>query len=532
MATAVAKPPYFGLKGKWLTYWITFACSVDMLMFGYDQAVFSGVIVTDDFLELHDLVGPEKTRMLSTITAIYDIGCFVGAILAFTIGESLGRTKSILIGTAIMSIGAILMASSYSLAQMFVGRIVLGIGNGVNTATAPIWQTETAPAHWRGKLVMFEMMMNIVGFSLCNWINFGLSYAGGAVAWRFPLAFQFVFIIALFAAVPWLPESPRWLMSHGREEEATLILACLEAKPEDDAFVISQKEEIRFSIDYEREHHIRWRDLLRPDPGATKPLRRIILGAGTQFMQQFEGINIMSYYMPAVLISAVDLSNELARLLTAANSLTYLIFSCVSVTLVERWGRRGLMLLSTAGQGLAFLVITILLRYGGPGGNRRASEGSIVFFFLYFMAFGLGMLGVPWLYPTEINSIAMRTKGAAVATATNWMTNYVIVQITPIGIQDLGWKFWIVFTVLNAAFLPVIYLFYPETANRTLEDLDEYYRNNPPLFVIGDKDAIASQRPKKYVDRQEAHVQRVAHENEITETSENAVLSGEKHQAT
>lgn len=136
---------------------------------------------------------------------------------------------------------------------------------------------------------MFEMMMNIVGFSLCNWINFGLSYAGGAVAWRFPLAFQFVFIIALFAAVPWLPESPRWLMSHGREEEATLILACLEAKPEDDAFVISQKEEIRFSIDYEREHHIRWRDLLRPDPGATKPLRRIILGAGTQFMQQFEG---------------------------------------------------------------------------------------------------------------------------------------------------------------------------------------------------------------------------------------------------
>lgn len=139
------------------------------------------------------------------------------------------------------------------------------------------------------------------------------------------------------------------------------------------------------------------------------------------------GINIMSYYMPAVLISAVGLSNELARLLTAVNSLTYLIFSCVSVTLVERWGRRGLMLLSTAGQGLAFLVITILLRYGGPGGNRRASEGSIVFFFLYFMAFGLGMLGVPWLYPTEINSIAMRTKGAAVATATNWYNKFSIV---------------------------------------------------------------------------------------------------------
>lgn len=118
--------PYFGLTGKWLLFWITFACSVDMLMFGYDQAVFSGVIVTDDFLELHDLVGPSRTTMLSTVTAIYDIGCFAGAILAFTLGERFGRKKSIIYGTVIMAIGAVLMSASYSLAQMFVGRIVLG----------------------------------------------------------------------------------------------------------------------------------------------------------------------------------------------------------------------------------------------------------------------------------------------------------------------------------------------------------------------------------------------------------------------
>ncbi|KAG6365801.1 hypothetical protein INS49_007412 [Diaporthe citri] len=377
-----------------------------------------------------------------------------------------------------MSVGAILMCSSFSLAQMFVGRTVLGIGNGINTSTAPIWETETAPAHWRGKLVMFEMMMNIAGFSLCNWINYGLSFAGGAVAWRFPLAFQFVFIIALFATVPWLPESPRWLMAHGHEAEATKVLSCLEAKPQDDAFVILQKEEIRFSINYEREHQIRWRDLLRPQPEATKPPRRLVSGASTQFIQQFE------------------------------------------VTLVEKWGRRGLMLISTAGQGFAFLIITILLRFGEAGGNRKAAEGSIVFFFLYYIAFGLGMLGIPWLYPTEINSIAMRTKGAAVATATNWITNYVIVQITPIGIQNLGWRFWIVFTVLNAAFLPIICLFYPETANRTLEDLDEYYRNNPPLIVIGDKDAITSKRPQKYSDHEEARIERVAHEDDSTDVAE------------
>lgn len=125
-ATTPPRKPYLGLTGRALLFWITFACSVDMLMFGYDQAVFSGVIITENFLELHDLVGPSKTQLLSTVTAIYDIGCFVGAIIAFTIGERLGRTRSIIVGTSIMSVGAILMASSFSLGQMFAGRVILG----------------------------------------------------------------------------------------------------------------------------------------------------------------------------------------------------------------------------------------------------------------------------------------------------------------------------------------------------------------------------------------------------------------------
>lgn len=95
-------------------------------MFGYDQAVFSGVVVTENFLVLHDLVGPSKTKILSTVTAIYDIGCFIGALIAFTIGERLGRKKTILVGTTIMTVGAILQASSYSLPQMFVGRVIAG----------------------------------------------------------------------------------------------------------------------------------------------------------------------------------------------------------------------------------------------------------------------------------------------------------------------------------------------------------------------------------------------------------------------
>ncbi|KAJ5742723.1 Major facilitator superfamily domain general substrate transporter [Penicillium nucicola] len=508
---ALTKKPYLGLTGGWLTFWLTVACATDMMLFGYDQGVFSGVVVTPDFLELHDLVGPSKTKVLSTVAAIYDIGCFFGAILAFTVGERLGRKKSIILGTVIMAIGTILQASSYSLPQMFIGRIVLGLGNGINTATAPIWQTETAQAKWRGKLVILDLGLNVGGYCIVNWINYGLSFHEGPIAWRLPISLQLIFVIVLLITVPWLPESPRWLMIQGREEEAMEVLACVEALPRDDPVVITQLDEIKFSITYEFDNTVRWRDLLRQSKSNdTKTLRRLLLGAGTQAMQQFQGINIMSYYLPMVLINSVGLSDKMARLLTACNATSYFVFSCLAATVVERVGRRGLMMMSGFGQFVSFLVITVLLYMAKK--NTVYATASVAFFFFFHIAFGMGMLGVPWLYPTEINSLPMRTKGAAISTATNWITNFAIVEITPIGIQSLGWKFWIVWTVLNAVFLPIIYFFYPETANRTLEDMDAYYRSNPPLIVAGDADAISTKRPLQFVCHEDEEVQKNAKE--------------------
>ncbi|KAL4763167.1 sugar porter family MFS transporter [Aspergillus foveolatus] len=514
------RKPYFGFTGGWLTFWVSLACATDMTLFGYDQGVFSGVVVTPDFLQVHGLVGPSKTKILSTVTAIYDVGCFFGAMIAFTAGERLGRKNTILLGCTIMAIGTILKASSYSLAQMFVGRIVLGIGNGISTATAPVWQTETAQAKWRGKLVILELGLNVGGYCLVNWINYGLSFKEGSIAWRLPIALQLFFVMILFATIPWLPESPRWLLSHGRDDEALEVLSCIEAMAPDNPYIKTQYDEIKYSIAYERQNAMPWRDLLRNKSDNTKTLRRLLLGASTQAIQQFQG----SYYLPTVLITSVGLTNSTARLLTACNATSYFIFSCIAVTMIERFGRRGLMLLSGSGQFVSFLVITILLRFAETDTDTDKAYGSasVAFFFLYHVAFGIGMLGVPWLYPTEINSLPMRTKGAAVATATNWITNFAIVEITPIGIQNIGWRFWIVWTVLNAVFLPVIYFLYPETANRTLEDIDSYYRSSPPLLVTRDPDAIAAKRPLKYVQREDEEIQRRVKEARIMGKSDGA----------
>ncbi|KAI0537060.1 sugar transporter [Xylaria digitata] len=504
MVMQKVKQPYFGLKGKWLTFWITaFLVSSACELYGFLSLTdaLGGVVITQDYLDVHNLNGPDKTNVLSIITSIYTIGCFLGALLAFSIGEKLGRRKTIIIGTVIMAIGAILQTSSFSVPHMIVARIVTGIGNGINTATAPVWQTETSKIHNRGKLVLFELGMNIFGFMLSNWIS-GLSYVGGPLGWRLPLAIQLVFCAGLFATVPWLPESPRWLLAHGLQDEATLILADFENKSVDDPMVIAERQAIIFSIEYERKNAIRWRDLLQGRTTAeTNTVRRLLLGAGTQAFQQFGGINVLSYYLPTLLIESVHLEEKMARLISALASVLYFFASLIAALVVEKFGRRIMMIVSTLIQLACFILVTVLLYFTEKPGypfQTEVAKASVVWFFIYYIGFGLGMLGIPWLYPTEINSLPMRTKGAAAATMTNWVTNFLVVEITPIGIQNLGWRFYVIWAVLNFVMLPIIWAFFPETANRSLEELDAYYRENPPLLVIKDKDATSVSRPQKF----------------------------------
>lgn len=238
-------------------------------------------------------------------------------------------------------------------------------------------------------------------------------------------------------------------MARGRVEEAEQVLAAVEGTDLNDPWLITESKEIQWAVQYEHENAVRWRDLLLGRSGGqagTHTFRRLILGMGTQAMQQLckfwvllermreltriaAGINVTSYYLPTVLIESVGLSNSLARLLAACNSVSYLLFSLIGIPNVERWGRRKMMMYAAAGQFFCYVIITICIRYNedlsiSQTTRTQWAKGSIAFFFLYYVFFGIGWQGVPWLYPTEINSLAMRTKGAALGTATNWIFNF------------------------------------------------------------------------------------------------------------
>lgn len=152
-------------QGKALQYRITAACGAGFLLFGYDQGVFGGLLDNEPFLRTF---GFPSATMQGQIVATYDIGCIIGTLVSMFAGDKLGRRKCILIGCVILLIGAILQTASYSLAQMIVGRVVAGIGNGMNTIAIPIWQTETARPEDRGKLIVFQLVTNIFGIVITN----------------------------------------------------------------------------------------------------------------------------------------------------------------------------------------------------------------------------------------------------------------------------------------------------------------------------------------------------------------------------
>lgn len=189
-----------------------------------------------------------------------------------------------------------------------------------------------------------------------------------------------------------------------------------------------------------------------------------------------------------------------ARILAAAGSVDYLIFSILAYFVIERFGRRRVMMTSAAACSTCWIIITIVLYMSVADPSRSYQYGSVAvtFFFVFWASFGMGCLGVPWLYPTEINALEMRTKGASLAMSTNWIMNYMVAQVTPSGIANLGWKFWIIWAVICASFVPITFFFYPETANRSLEDIDRFFETKPGYFVHNNKLATQLQRPEIY----------------------------------
>ncbi|KAJ5292102.1 hypothetical protein N7478_001353 [Penicillium angulare] len=453
----------FRPKGRQLTFGITLSCGVAFALFGYDEGVFGGILSCPAFEEQFD---HPSTTIQGQITSSYVLGCVIGAFMAMFGGDRLGRKRSIMLACTFLVIGGILQSTAFTLPHLIVGRIVAGFGVGMNTTTVPMWQSETCKPKDRGKLMSIQVACLVFGFVLANWINFGFTYIpNDPVSWRFPLGFQSFLALVTMAIVPWIVESPRWLCLQGDSIKAKEAIALLLAKPDTDNEVLVALESIEQTVAHEVEsEQSSWRTVFEGGPQQT--FRRIALGAGANFMQQFGGVNVVAYYLPVVLKRSFGFSDRLALILSAVDSMQWMFWSAMATYVIDRIGRHRLMIYGSAGQCLCFTMAAL-----GLGIGTKAMNGvAVAFIFLYYFFFGLSFLVISFMYPSEINSHHTRNLGSSIAMVTNWLG-----VCHCFGIESIGWKFYLVFAVTNFVFIPICWYLYVETASLSLEEIDKLF---------------------------------------------------------
>ncbi|KAL8639366.1 MAG: hypothetical protein Q9228_003595 [Teloschistes exilis] len=458
------------LTGSALRGAIAAVCSVAFLLFGYDQGVLGAVIGLPSFRE--EFNDPDRSTE-GIIAGIYDIGCFVGAIVAFLTADRFGRKGSIKWGSWIMVVGTILQTSATERVQMILSRLLTGVGNGINTVNVPIWQAESFKSHNRGAMLVIQSALIAFGHPLSTFMGLASSQdKSTSFSWRWPIAFQGFFLILILIALPFLPESPRWLVSHDRVEEATAVFAQLEGKTAtvNDPKIIRERDMVVASVQHEREvGEVSWAEVFTE--GKNRNLSRVLLGAGPYMFNQWSGINSLAYFLPITFERNIGLSTELSLVIAGVLGIQYFLVSWLPYFFIERAGRRKVMILSAAGCSFCMVMISIMLKV-----NTIVSQWVFVAFcFLFFDIFSWGILPVSWMYASEIMPLRTRNKGVALGVSSHWLSNFVVVYVTPTAIDNLGYKLYIIWAVLNASFVPITWLFYPETARRSLEDMDQVF---------------------------------------------------------
>ncbi|KAL2843436.1 general substrate transporter [Aspergillus pseudodeflectus] len=472
---------WFG-RGKKLQLAVTSCCLCAFVLYGYDQGVFGGILENSDWLTQFNHPGDTLTGF---ITSSYNLGCLAGCFGNFIIGDRLGRRRTIWLAMAWVIVGAALQASAFSRGHLIAGRIVTGVGTGLKTSTVPMYQSEICEGTKRGRLVSAEVMFVGIGIAFAYWWDFAFSFVGGSFAWRWPLAFQIVFALWVILVVFGVPESPRWLLKNGQKEEAIEVLSAIYDKPVDHPDILGEAESIEsaLSVAAEAEGSTSWVSTFRKDKLSTR--YRIFLAWFVQFMNQAGGINLVVYYILTVLQTNVGLEHRLAQIIAGCIQLMFPLGSLIPSLTLDKMGRRSTMLWGSAGLSISMMLVSALLSQSDDTSRGKAfASGSVAFFFTYMFIFGASMNCVPWVYVPEILPLHARTRGTAIGVSSNWLWNFAVVMITPIIIERLKWKAYLIFMATNLAFVPVIYFLYPETSNLSLEEVDNIFsRGGNPVVV-------------------------------------------------
>ena len=446
------------------------------LLFGYDTGVISGALLfLGEAFHLSNI-------MLGVVTSIALAGAAMGAGVTGPLADRFGR-RPVLLGIALVFIaGAAASALADTLVVLLVGRTLVGVGIGGASMLTPLYLSEIAPAKKRGALVSLNQLAITSGILVSYLVGYAFAASG---AWRWMLGLGGLPGVVLAIGMLFLPETPRWLAGHGRIDKARTALLRLRGAGADIEGEITQlRADLRHDTQASPKSRLRRSEARRP----------LVVGIGMAVFQQVTGINTVIYFAPTIFQAAGLSSASAAILATAGIGAVNVVMTLVAIWLVDRVGRRALLLTGLLGMcaGLCLLAIGFLLGSGAALGWLTAASLAA-----FVGCFAVGLGPVFWLLISEIFPLAVRGRGMSAATVANWIAN-LVVALTFLGLVDLLGRpgVFFLYAALSAGAFAFAFYLVPETKGLDLEAVEALWAEPARAGAVPPRDGRAVAQPQ------------------------------------
>ena len=431
---------------------ISVVAALGGLLFGFDTAVISGTI---NFIQPY--FGLSEAGLGWAVSSLL-FGSIGGVFIAGKAGDHFGRKRVLMMAALLFLLSAIGSASAHVLFFFLISRILGGIAVGIASILSPMYIAELAPAKYRGTLVSMNQLAIVIGILVAFFSNY-LLVGTGVNNWRWMLLVMAAPAILLFFSLFLVPESPRWLVARNRNDEALQVLIKTSGKES------AQAELIEIEDTLKNQEESTFSELLSP---RIRPL--LFIGIILAVFQQITGINTIMYYAPKIFAN-VGQSNDTALLQTLMIGGTNLIFTLIAMALIDRFGRKLLIIFGTTGMMLMLTGLSVLYF------TNQTSGVLVLIFILGYCAFFSASLGpTVWVMVAELFPNRLRSKGMSVAVVALWIACTLVTIAFPIMLQKLsGGLTFLIFALICLANLLYVLKYVPETKGKTLEQLEKLF---------------------------------------------------------
>ncbi|KAL4879278.1 general substrate transporter [Aspergillus karnatakaensis] len=472
------------LKVNTYNLWVVILVAVGTISTAYGLAVIGSTVGQPNFYAYFNLEANTEepgykhtTNMIGALNGINSAGAVTGCILQAWTADAFGRKATIQLGSAVLILGGALCAGAVHMAMFLVGRFIAGVGAGILACIVPIYQAEVSTAETRGAMVCVTGVMYAVGYSLAGWLGYACYFMdatnpAASFAWRFPLAFQVVFPLAVISGCSFIPESPRWLLSKDRRDEALTIVQRLHssAYSSTDAIQEFAQMETQLATDTSLTSQKPGLALFSTAPNRKRSLIATILMIGNQFLGTF----VLTNY-GVLIYASLGLTGSIPLLLNACWTSFTLLGNTWTALYIDRFGRRPFLLIGASGCTMCIIFLCALTASLLNTDNTPGLRAAVFFIFFYIFFWSFFVDATQFAYISEIFPTHLRSQGVALGLGVFYLSSEVTLVAAPVGLESIGWMFYFMLIAPSLVYIGLIYFLFPETKGRTLEGMGRIF---------------------------------------------------------